>query len=235
MVYQLATLGLAPLLIAQGHHVRRVTPKIPEPPGKRSGSAGAGPRLRLLIVGDSSAAGVGASLQDDALSGHLVSHLSSVFQVTWELRAKTGHAVKEVMEELEAAPVETFDVALVAVGVNDVTGRTPTKVWNARHAKLVMTLKNKFGVRHILYSSLPPMHRFPALPQPLRWYLGMRAKQLNGLLQKMAVADSQCELLRMDFPFELQYMASDGFHPGPPAYALWGRRVAETIRHRLQQ
>lgn len=233
MVYQFATLGLAPLLIAQGRHVRRVTPRLPEPTGPRSGSAGSGPCVRLLIVGDSSAAGVGASTQDDGLSGQLVSHLRSTFQVNWELRAKTGHAVKEVLEELEAASAESFDVTLIAVGVNDVTGRTSSKVWNAQHAKLVTLLKNKFGVRHILFSSLPPMHRFPALPQPLRWYLGMRAKQLNGLLQKIADADSQCELLQMNFPFEIQYMATDGFHPGPLAYALWGRRVADTIRRRI--
>ena len=79
------------------------------------------------------------------------------------------------------------------------------------------------------------MHRFPALPQPLRWYLGTRAKQLNGMLQKIAEADKQCELLRMNLPFETRYMAADGFHPGPLAYAHWGRSAAAAIRRRIQQ
>jgi lysophospholipase L1-like esterase len=25
-------------------------------------------------------------------------------------------------------------------------------------------------------------------------------------------------------------MAADGFHPGPPAYALWGQAIAQAIR-----
>ena len=233
MLYQFATLGLAPLLVAQGRYVRRVTPRLPEPPGARAGSAGAGRRLSVLIVGDSSAAGVGVLTQEEAISGQLVSQLRPTFHVHWTLRAQTGYAIGEVVENLETAPAETFDVALISVGVNDVTGRTKSKRWNTEHARLIGLLKAKFGVQHVLLSSLPPMHRFPALPQPLRWYLGLRARQLNNMLRKIADADDQCELLEMDVPFESRYMAADGFHPGALAYSAWGRRAAGAIRRRL--
>ncbi|MBK5105679.1 MAG: SGNH/GDSL hydrolase family protein [Burkholderiales bacterium] len=234
MLYRVATVGLAPLLIAQGRHVRRVTLQLPEPPGARSGTEGQGPRLRLFIVGDSSAAGVGASTQEEAISGQCVSQLSSSFQVSWKLSAQTGYELSDVVEALEAASAETFDAALIAVGVNDVTGRTSLKSWKAQHGRLIHLLTAKFAVRHVLLSSLPPMHRFPALPQPLRWYLGARAKQLNGIVQRIAGADSRCELLEMNFPFEASYMAADGFHPGPLAYAMWGRHAAGAIRRRMQ-
>jgi hypothetical protein len=96
---------------------------------------------------------------------------------------------------------------VVSIGVNDATGRTRSAKWTERLATLIELLKAKFGVAHILLSSLPPMHAFPALPQPLRWYLGMRARQLNGMLQTIAEADSCCEFLQIDFPFESAYMA----------------------------
>ena len=51
---------LGPALWVQGKYVRRVTPRLPEPPGPRSGHCGQGPQLRLLIAGDSAAARVGA-------------------------------------------------------------------------------------------------------------------------------------------------------------------------------
>ena len=73
MKHKLAAIGLAPLLILQGLYVRRVTPKLPEPLGKRSGVHGTGPRLRLLILGDSAAAGVGVSTQSQA------------YQVNWSM------------------------------------------------------------------------------------------------------------------------------------------------------
>jgi lysophospholipase L1-like esterase len=230
--YQLATLGLAPLLVAQGMRVRRAVVRLDEPPGARSGCEGSGVPLRLLIAGDSAAAGVGAATQDEALSGQLVAQLRPTRQVHWRLAAQTGHTVRDVIGRLHAAAPERFDVAVVSVGVNDVTGRTRSASWVARQAALIELLKSKFGVDHLLLSSLPPMHVFPALPQPLRWYLGMRASQLNGMLRTIAEADAACEFLQIDFPFEQSYMAVDGFHPAAPAYSAWADAAARAILRR---
>ena len=54
---------MSPVLWIQGTYVRKVAQRLPEPPGERSGVVGAGPHLRVLITGDSAAAGVGADTQ----------------------------------------------------------------------------------------------------------------------------------------------------------------------------
>ena len=59
----LAKVLLGPVLLAQGIYTRRMTPRLPEAEGERQGEAGSGDVLRLLIVGDSAAAGVGAATQ----------------------------------------------------------------------------------------------------------------------------------------------------------------------------
>jgi lysophospholipase L1-like esterase len=233
MGYLFATLGLGPVLIAQALRVRRDVVRLDEPPGARSGSEGAGAPLRLLIAGDSAAAGVGAPTQQEALSGQLVAQLRPAFRVDWKLIAQTGHTVRDVIEQLRALSPERFDVAVVSIGVNDTTGRTGSAKWIERQAMLIELLKSKFGVAHVVLSSLPPMHVFPALPQPLRWYLGMRAKQLNAMLQAIAEADASCEFLQIDFPFEPGYMAADGFHPAAPAYSAWAAAAARAIRGRM--
>ena len=230
--YLLATFGLGPLLIAQALRVRRNVVRLEEPPGARSGSEGAGAPLRLLITGDSAAAGVGARTQEEALSGQLVAQLRQTSRVQWKLVAQTGHTVRDVIDQLRALSPERFDVAVVSIGVNDATGRTLSAQWIERQATLIELLKAKFGVAHILLSSLPPMHVFPALPQPLRWYLGMRARQLNDLLQRIAEADACCEFLQPDFPFESGYMAADGFQPGASAYSAWASAAARAILRR---
>ena len=69
MIYYLAMVLLAPVLVAQGIYVKRVTPRLSEPEGVRFGVFGAGPKMKLLIVGDSAAVGVGAATQHQALSG----------------------------------------------------------------------------------------------------------------------------------------------------------------------
>ncbi len=53
--------ALGPLLVAQATRLRRTALELPEPRGARAGTIGRGtPVLRLLVAGDSSAAGVGA-------------------------------------------------------------------------------------------------------------------------------------------------------------------------------
>jgi serine protease Do len=53
MTHWLLTLLLGPLLLYQGRRVRRNIPLLPEPPGERTGVAGTGPPLHLLVTGDS--------------------------------------------------------------------------------------------------------------------------------------------------------------------------------------
>ena len=231
--YLFATLALGPVLIAQALRVRRDVVRLDEPPGARSGCAGAGAPLRLLIAGDSAAAGVGARTQDEALSGQLVAQLGPACRVHWKLVAQTGHGVRDLIAQLDALAPEPFDVAIVSIGVNDATGRTASARWIERLARLIELLESKFGVAHIVLSSLPPMHVFPALPQPLRWYLGMRARQLNGMLRAIAATEASCEFLQIDFPFEHSHMAADGFHPGAPAYLVWAAAAAKAIRRRI--
>ena len=234
MGYQFATIGLGPVLLAQGRYVRRVTPRLPEPEGLRQGVEGSGPLLRLLILGDSSAAGVGVATQAEALSGRLVAALAPALRVSWKLVATSGLTSAEVLKLLEAEPEQRFDVVVTSTGVNDVTGSTGRAQWLAVQRRLVELLQGRFQARHILLSSLPPMHHFPALPQPLRWYLGLRARRFNRDLRHWAQHHDGCEFAPIDFPANPALAASDGFHPGAEAYALWASQLAKVIQRRLQ-
>lgn len=235
MKYQLTTLGLVPIILAQALYLKRVTPRLPEAEGHRFGAEGVGSRLGVLIVGDSAAAGVGVATQQEALAGQLVSRLRSDFHVSWRLNAKTGHTAKDILASLKAASSESFEVALLSVGVNDVSGRTGSKQWMTQLLEIIELLKSKFNVQHIVLTCLPPLHQFQVIPQPLRWHVGERAKQLNELLKNIVGLDQQCELIELDFPFESHFLATDGFHPAAPAYSLWGQLAASTIKRRLKQ
>ncbi|GGE62851.1 lipase [Streptosporangium jomthongense] len=238
MLYPLSTLALAPVLVGQGRYVRRVTPRLPEPEGERQGTLGEGPELRLLILGDSAAAGVGVSNQQDALAGQLVGELARDHCVTWSLLAETGRKAADVLVALKAAPKAHYDVVLVSVGVNDVTGRTSTGQWLSVLHELSDCLVDSMGATRVLFTAIPPMHLFPALPQPLRWYLGMRARQLNGLMENLCnsrvFGENGLEYLSVSFPLEPGFMASDGFHPGRDAYRVWAEHSAATIRRLAQ-
>ena len=229
MAYLLRTITLAPLIVPQGIWTNLRVPTLPEASGARLGSAGEGAPLRLLIVGDSAAAGVGVSRQDDALLGQVVSRLAGRYRVDFELQAKTGFTTADVLQRLDDMAPQAFDVVLSSLGVNDVLALTSRATWLARQAQLRRVLRDKFGVRLIILSGLPPVHSFPALPQPLRWHLGSRATEFNDHLAAAVAAEPDARLVNLRFEADAGMMASDGFHPGAPIYAEWAERAVRCI------
>lgn len=225
---QVVRIPLLPVLAAQGLAVRRRAQQLPEPPGPRNGRSGSGPDLRLLIAGDSSAAGVGASSQTEALSGHLVRLLSKQAQVEWQLVACIGDTTKDVVQKLNAGRAQPFDVAVIALGVNDVTRATTAARFAKRQSELFALLQAKFGVRKIIASGVPPMGHFPLLPQPLRWVLGQHAARLDGALACLTDELPHVVHVPMNLPHDPGLAASDGFHPSPRAYELWAELL---VRH----
>lgn len=228
----------APLMLLQGRRVRRHALRLPEAAGPREGQ---GPAHRssdkqLLIVGDSSAAGVGVSNQSQALSGQLVEALALAGAAPrrWQLIARTGAAAADLPALLErglpadASASPRFDVALVVVGVNDVTGATPISRWLADLDRIHEQLRG-LGVAVTLFSGLPPMERFTALPQPLRSWLGLQARRYDRALGHWSQTRPGVlhqVLPRLDDP---ALLASDGFHPGEAGCAVWARALALTL------
>src|SRR5664279_6028045 len=103
---------LWPIFWLQGWHVRRVTPRMPEPTGSREGVCGRGSLCRVLVAGDSGAAGVGVATQDEALCGHLVHRLSQHHTVEWCVLAVNGLDSPGLLKLLEDAPISHFDVVI---------------------------------------------------------------------------------------------------------------------------
>ena len=231
-----AKLVLSPLLLWQGREVRRRALRLPEAEGARVGVAGTGPVcLRVLIVGDSSAAGVGAATQSQALAGRLSETLSQRLggAVAWQLVAQTGHTTRDAVDAMKILRLHPADVMVTALGVNDVVAQVSPKKWLSQLDKLDWLATRRAGVRHIVHSGVPPMHAFPLLPHPLRWVLGTQARHYNEALIRWVAAYP--DRWTLPLPFEDQMtmagtlMAEDGFHPGPAIYALWAEQLAGKI------
>jgi len=229
MILPFAKWTLGPVLLVQGRRVRRETPVLPEPAGPREGLAGEGRLLRLLVVGDSAGAGVGAASQEEALTGRIVARLRERFRVEFRLVARTGASTASTLRQLERIDAFPIDAAVTSLGVNDVTGDVGVAKFLALQARLHELLRSKFGARLVLASGIPPMERFPALPQPLRWYLGARARELDRALAAALPDGRGAEYLALAGELDEAHMAADGFHPGPAVYEAWGAAAAARI------
>ncbi|EGN76236.1 lysophospholipase L1-like esterase [Idiomarina sp. A28L] len=233
MLITVSKIALAPMLLMQGKRVRLNTPRLPEPEGERSGViCGEKPALRVLICGDSAAAGVGVAAQHQALSGQLVAELQRRFplrHIEWHLWAKNGDNSAVALTKLHLKAAQQFDVVVTSLGVNDVTGNVPTAQFRDCQQAIVQLLQEKFHASQIILTALPPMHLFPALPQPLRWFLGQQARRLTHELDTVAAVNHGCEVLDVSFPMDEDVIASDGFHPGSIGYKLWAQAIVRKI------
>lgn len=226
---------LAPLLLLQARHTRAVTPRLPEPQGTRSGRVGEGsmrPRLRLLIAGDSAAAGVGVLDQREALAGLLTEALAHRFDLDWQLIARTGYDTRKLIARLQLEPPPPFDVAVLSLGVNDVTGALRVGQWLQAQRELIELLCGRHEVKRVLISAVPPIGRFTALPQPLRGLLGLRAREFNLALRRTLSTwnyGDRCAWVGLPTLDQPDAMAEDGFHPGPAAYRVWAAAITRAI------
>ena len=233
MDLKIATAALLPILALQGQRVKKNTLRLAEPSGERQGCIGQGRPLSILIVGDSAAAGVGVEQQEQALLGQLLACLQDHYQVTYQLHAKTGRTTAQLISAVQKLPVQKVDVVISSIGVNDVTRLMPIERWSAQQQRLYGVIQNKFNPELIIAASVPPMHLFPALPQPMAWLLGEYAKHMNQRLA--AYTKQQPHMLCLEYDLEkyqamnLQ-MAKDGFHPSHDIYRFWAQSMAEHIQ-----
>ena len=220
---------LGPLLWLQARHVRRVTPRMPEPPGLRTGSAGRGPLIRLLVAGDSGAAGVGAPTQDQALCGQLVLRLSLHHTVEWRVLAANGRDSPGLLTLLQGAPCARFDVVVLSMGANDATGLCAPLQWARWQTRLAELIAVRFAPALLVHSAVPPMYACLALPQPLRWFMGRWPRRMKHSLAQLLIEQVERSMHWHPETTTKAGMAADGMHPRAEGYAAWADGLGQRI------
>lgn len=227
---------LAPVLVVQAVATRKRAPSLPEAEGAREGRVGAGDggrggAFRLLIAGDSSAAGVGVARQDQALSGYLSRALQRLLArpVQWSLHAKSGFTTQQVFQLLREQKLPAADVAVVVTGVNDVIEQVSLRRVLAQRAAMADWLLAEHGVAHVVFAPLPPVEHFPLLPSPLRNVMGADAHRHDTAVARWAATRSDVSHAVIDVELGPESMAADGFHPGEPVYRTCGEALAAHI------
>jgi lysophospholipase L1-like esterase len=228
-----ATTPLLPILAVQGRYVRKRTPRLPGARGSTTGSVPAsGTLIRMLVVGESTVAGVGAPDHTQALTGQIAVALSKRLERTvhWQavgrIGATAGSAHKTLLPRVPAMPV---DIIVLAFGVNEVLkGHTPNR-WSHDIAHLIEDVRERVGAAPVVLAAVPPIGRFPALPQPLQGVLGIRATALARTTQRLAPTLDRVVYSAGQLDMDEGFFCADKFHPSPRGYQAWGEILAETI------
>jgi lysophospholipase L1-like esterase len=195
--------------------------------------------LRVVWLGDSTAAGVGASSPVASLPRQVAALLGRPSEV--RVFARSGARVADVRRDqvprVVALPAEERpDVVLVSVGANDVTHLTPKGRFQAEYLGVLDDLPDGPAV---ILLGVPDMGAIPRLAQPLRAVVGFRGSNLDQVVRALSrsngadyvnIADFTGPAFRDD---PTRYFAADDYHPSDDGYRLWADTVVPVVQWRL--
>jgi lysophospholipase L1-like esterase len=233
--------ALATTLAAEVMAARRHRFLSSHPPLEISGVLGPedGEPLTLVVLGDSSVAGVGADAAEDTLTYGVAKALSDRYRVSLHALGVSGSRLGHVVgEQLPQVAGLDPDIVLVCVGTNDITHGTTLREARRQLRLLVEGLTEVAPDAKVIVSGLPPTETAIAFHRPLRDLLGLRALLFTRLYraeltpQGISVFDI-ARLTKAAFHGKREMFSADLFHPSSAGYAflatVYGRAVRDAL------
>ncbi|MBD8868995.1 SGNH/GDSL hydrolase family protein [Nocardioides donggukensis] len=236
----------AALLAGQGRRVRARIACLPaavEPDGRHGRPAD--PPWHLVVLGDSVAAGVGVPHHGVSLAGLLAERLvgstsgstmgptSGSRCVRRSVVAGAGLTAAGVLAAAEeCGDLATADAVVVSVGVNDTKNLHSVRRWRRELTALLDGVTRAAPGTPVVLLGIPPLHRFVALPAPLRHVLGARGRRLDGIGRRVATGFPAVRRVELDDPDLLVVpdpFAVDGFHPSERLHAAFAERIHRVL------
>jgi lysophospholipase L1-like esterase len=207
------------MVFAQAARLRARIPRLAAPDGDRTGGNG---KLRLVVVGDSTAVGTGADSLADALPGRL----GKLLGARWRAIGRNGATASQVLHDhLDDAAGGPADVAVVLVGWNDALKLRSPRAFARDLGAIIDRLRAASPDGRVVVVAPPAFGSFPVLRQPLRMALGAHAANLTRVAER--VAGEHGALFARGF--DGRSVAADGFHPDGAGYATLAGSVAAAL------
>jgi len=195
--------------------------------------AGLGQPIQLLVLGDSSAAGMGADAAHQTVGAIIANGVSALSGRPVRLTnvAVVGAESSGLDVQLATALDEVAkpDVAVILIGANDVTHRIDKSIAVRHLEQTVRTLRTTDC--QVIVGTCPDLGTIEPVAQPLRllarrWSRDLAAAQTVAVIEAGGRTVSLGDLLGSDFAKSSREMFShDRFHPSPAGYA----RVASAL------
>lgn len=192
----------------------------------------AGAPLELLVLGDSIAAGLGAQRPKDVLGARLSKGLADFLHRPVRLRtvAVVGAESKDLADQLDRLPPDyRADAAVIIVGGNDVTHRTPVSQAAGDLEAAVRHLGDAGA--SVVVGTCPDLGALRPVPQPLR-ALGAQASRQLAHAQAVAARRAGARVVSLRRAVGAMFIENpddmfsvDRFHPS----ALGYRRTADAL------
>src|SRR5215218_10211543 len=222
-------LPFSPFLFLLGQHTRRKVGLLPDAAGEKSGVVGEGGTLvKLLVIGESTVAGLGARSHAFGLAGRFAEQLSDRIQkpVKWSVIGRNGVTAKRTIDELvPLMPDEKFDYILVGLGGNDVMKLSSPRKWRRDMTRLLAILREKNPDAAIFVTNCPMIKYSPAIPHPIKFLLWELSKLHDANIKEFSAGLDRVFYYHQPRDIRLEGFFADGIHPSEQGYADWSEAM----------
>ena len=192
-------------------------------PFRQAGSAGA---PRVLVVGDSTAVGTGASDPAFSVAGRIGARFPAA---TIDNQARDGATWADLPGQLARASAGGYDIALLMAGGNDVIRLRDMADVRADIERSIALARERAAT--VVVMPAGNVGNAPFFWPPLSGWMTARARELHAAVAAASQAQGAVYVNlfreREDDPFAQQrdLHAADGLHPSDAGYALWWRAL----------
>ena len=228
----LFTWMMLPVYIWQGVRLRQRIERLLPPDVPPTGKLGSKePSFRLLVIGDSSVASVGMERIEHTFAYNIADkvHDKTGRAVKWRVAGNNSATAADLRDfVLPHIEERDFTHVILAVGINDMKNFHAISTFKQTFGTLLYALKTRFSTAKIIWTPVPDMTGFPALPKQLSKILAARATLINA--QGQQLCDERGVIYSEPVPVgTADGFARDGFHAGPEGYRIWGEHLVDYI------
>ncbi|HZY27030.1 MAG TPA: SGNH/GDSL hydrolase family protein [Jiangellaceae bacterium] len=185
----------------------------------------AGDPLSFVVLGDSSAAGLGVDTADETPGALLAAGLAEIAErpVRLTVVARSGAQTSDLDVQVPLAVAARPDLTLVIVGGNDVTHRVRPTTSVRLLDEAVRRLRDAGAA--VVVGTCPDLGTVEPIPRPLRW-LARQASRRLAAAQTVAVVEAGGRTVSLGSILGPEFAAAPGdmfsidrFHPSSAGYA----------------
>ena len=226
-------LPFAPFLYLQGQYVRRKIGLLPDAAGEKTGKYGENLQsVKLLAIGESTVAGLGAKTHETALAGQFARVLSEKIgkSVRWHVVGKNGVTAKRALKELvpRIPDGEKFDYIIVGLGGNDVLKLSSPLKWRRNMIKVLRALREKHPESVIFITNVAAVKLSPVLPEPIKFILSNLSRLHNENIKQFVREFDSVYYYEQPATVPPDFF-SDGIHPSEAGYKVWSEEIIKTM------
>lgn len=223
---------LVPVALYQGLGVRRRTPRLAPPRGAQIGRIGDGaPAWRFLLIGDSSAAGVGVDRVADTLAPQLaqIVHLQTGEAVSWRAAGANSAIASEIRDHIVPnIEARDFTHIVLAVGTNDMKNYVGKRQFKKGFGSLLYSIHARWPQATVIWSPVVDMRDVPAMPWLLARIMRLRTQLINGMGTRMCRERQAIAATPLPIRGPGGF-AVDGFHANAAGYRFWAEHLSGFI------